>query len=218
MDTKAIKREDGRRLVDHILEAGGALTIVLGIIAAAEPSPLWTRIFVVELFVFLFTCNRVNVATHRSRHAAAADAARLVCLIDDSVGRIGGPFMIAFDKVSVAADAVCVTDRTKRAGPIALPLFAVADGASSRTVVYSRDQMQDLWPGLFTSPDGLDPVEVLFNTSVIPEVEGPTTGALSVILYRTTRSASDLDLFSADPERKRAALDRTHTVNHTNDQ
>ncbi|AVK76047.1 hypothetical protein pneo_cds_440 [Pandoravirus neocaledonia] len=201
--------DNGRQeKIERALHFGGALTAILGGMAVLMASPFWTYVFVGELSAFTVLCAMMGAAPHSAKRASALTAARLVRLVDAVIHDLAPSPTAAFDVPHMVADAVALADHGPDSPPLALHLY-VAPVDGEHRIVYTRSHMDALWPGLFRDVDGIEPASVLFTAEV---VGGPTDGEVglpSVVLHRTTRSASNLDLFSCDPVKKRAALAHT---------
>ncbi|AVK77212.1 hypothetical protein pmac_cds_524 [Pandoravirus macleodensis] len=197
-----------RETIERALNFGGALTVILGAVAVFAGSPFWTYVFVGELSVFTILCANMGSAPHSAKRAAALAAARLARLVDAALGKVGPTATVAFDVATLVADTVVTADHGRDSPPIELHLYVVpTDGACA--MVYTRSDMDALWPDLFQPADGPNPAQALFASEAFG---GPSPGINSnmpsVVLHRTSRPLSDLDRFSSDPLKRRAALDR----------
>ncbi|AGO84489.1 hypothetical protein psal_cds_611 [Pandoravirus salinus] len=201
-------RDNGRQeTIERALHFGGALTAILGVVAVFVASPFWTYAFVGELFVFTVLCATVGAAPHSAKRASALAAARLVRLVDAALCDIAPSAIVAFDVPHAVADAVALADHGPHSPPLALHLY-IAPTDEERHAVYTRNHMDALWPGLFRDADGIEPASALFTSDVIGGPTDAEAGLPSIVLHRTTRSVSNLDLFSCDPLKRRAALAR----------
>jgi hypothetical protein len=190
-----------QQTIESGLNFGGVFIVALGIVALAIGSSLWISIFVVALCVFLVLCSIAGTGPYSTRRDAALDGALLMRLFDRAMARIGPTMRLTFDAPMIVAEHAALADRNGNLSAcVELPLYAVCAN-TSHVDVYTRDQIGSRWPGLFGATDGIDPASVLFPSDMAAEDKG-----LSIVVYRTTRTPLELDLFSADPTERAAAL------------